>query len=245
MRRILVLAAALSLVSAGVASAAPLIFGVDFGTDANYTGTGVLGETFSRAVGTEHINDINGNPTGATVNLFGPLGGSPGPFSVPGGGANLLFQDFVAIGNEGPAPGQTTLDYQIQAVLSGLTPDTPYEVAVYCGSDANVNSAVGSSQIVDFGSGGAGDVIQTVTEDSTVPNYRSGFIPGENYALSVETTDASGDLTFSVQGENSADPILNGFGISSVVAVPEPSALMLMLGAVGSLLLGTRVHKTA
>src|ERR1700722_10030950 len=108
------LAAVSVLASASAASAQNVVFGVDFGNGPLYTGTGVLGETFSAATGTEHIAYSSGQDTGATVDLSGPLGGSAAPSDAPGDNANALFEDNVAIGNRGPAPGQTTLDYQIR-----------------------------------------------------------------------------------------------------------------------------------
>jgi hypothetical protein len=77
-----------------------------------------------------------------------------------------------------------------------------------------------------------------------VPNYRSSFILGEDYALSVETSDATGKLSFQVAGNNSAEPILNGFAVSSVVSVPEPATFAVLFGGVfGSLLLRSRTRK--
>jgi hypothetical protein len=242
MKTILSLAAVAILASASYASAA-ITFGVDYGPAGQtvYSGTGVLGEMFTGHAGTDHVF-VSGS-TDVTCDLDGPLGGSPGGFTASfTGSPNALFADGLQIGNNGPAGGGPN-GYIIRATLGGLAPNTAYQVAVYAGSEGGfanpTTPATANTQLVTFGNGTG--VIQIVDENNAVPNYRSDFILLENYASSTETSDATGHLVFLVQGGPGAQPILNGFGISDVIPVPEPATGALLLG--GLCLLGAR-HRT-
>jgi hypothetical protein len=242
MKTILSLVAVVILASAGYASAA-ITFGVDYGApgQAVYSSPGVLGEAFTGHAGTDHVF-VSGS-VDVTCDLDGPVGGSAGGYTAAlAGSPNALFADGLEIGNNGPAPTQGVNGYIIRATVKGLAPNTPYQVAVYAGSEDTTKNpaspALANSQLVTFGDVGGTGAVQVVDEDSAVPNYRSSFILLENYALSTETSDATGKLIFLVQGGPGARPLFNGFGISDVIPVPEPATGALLLG--GLSLLGAR-----
>lgn len=218
--------------SLGTAAAATIIagIGVDIGTAGPaFTGMGVLGETFVGTSGANQTNTVIGTNGADNVTLtlsssFTDSGGFAGNLDQnTTGSPNALFRDFVAAGNDssGTAPQGT-----ISLTISGLTPNALYSLVAYAGSSNGGDSTQFTGALV-----GTVNAMETAS--------RNVFQAGGNYLLNPSVAaSGTGTIAFTATpGAGNRFAIVNGFGIQ---AVPEPTSVALLLGALGIVILRRR-----
>ncbi len=193
------------------------------------TGAGVIGtgsDVWNHAgysANSQSLFDSNGHSTGVSMSVVatGNVGG---------------------LGNVSP---NTTLsseyDYTLSDVtpitvsLTGLIPNEAYDLYAYSITDPCCGPQPGSAATrpglisAALANGGAS---APVTANPTLDTW----VAGQNYVLLPVVADSSGDLTFTAARLNvNTEADLNGF---QLIAVPEPSAWIALLGVAGMGLIG-------
>jgi len=128
---------------------------------------------------------------------------------------------------QNPGPGNV-----FNITLSGLQANTQYEFVGYA---ANPTYSAGATWTVTTGTPGAG----IFSNDGSSADITTGV--GEAYSRFFVTTDGSGILAITDGSQSGTYPILQGFQLMEVAAVPEPSAFALVaLGSAGLIVLRRR-----
>lgn len=167
-------------------------------------------------------NGINGdNEPGGPISLVDSTGNATS--------ASLFYSAFGAVTsltpNFQPNPGLMS-DYLFSTgfagtnyvTITGLTPDTKYDLYVYLAS----NDATGGDRSAGIQIPG--------TQGHATGNPEPTFSPGDNYVFLTPTTDDSGTLSlfeFPYRGNTSGEVDLNGL---QLLAVPETTGTLPLLG---------------
>ena len=183
------------------------VAGIDF-DDGSNTQAGFLGIPASN---NKSYNVTTNGLTFAIVVANANLGNQNRDRGVRSGNSTFLTRDFEQwYGNTGTAPEVTT-------TISGLNPNTDYEVHVW-----HFNMGSGQNSLNMFDGASSSDTVigvsQTSGNEGTYATWTSGSILGM-------TADGAGEIVFTAQAPSPTSRInFNGM----MVVVPEPSSSALL-----------------
>jgi hypothetical protein len=158
--------------------------------------------------------DSNGSATGATLGFTGAAF-----FSFRPGGGNLfagsLYEHLLTDGIY-TNPAYATQPAVIE--LSGLLPDTLYDLVLYSVADGS------SAFVTQFTVGGQSQSVQS--------SGTTALVSGDNYARLAVTSDPNGDIDISMTGVG-AGPFgfLNAIQLEHTDDIPEPGSLAMIATA--------------
>ena len=160
----------------------------------------------------------NGSATGATLSFSAALF-----FSFRPGGGNLFagspYEDLLTDGiytNPAYAAQPAVIE------LSGLLPDTLYDLVLYSVADGS------SAFVTQFTVGGQSQSVQS--------SGTTALLPGDNHARFAATSDSGGDILITMAGVG-AGPFgfLNAIQLENTDEIPEPASLAMVATALVAL----------
>jgi hypothetical protein len=137
---------------------------------------------------------------------------------------NNLYRDFVNASSNG---GNLTFSF------SGLLANTTYQLRFYAYDGNSSAGATKTMTFTDFTTGSPGTGASTGSVTFTVGSSTFTGAAGDNYLYSTlitATSDSSGALVIRETTGGSYAALFNGFEISSISSVPEPSTYAAIFG---------------
>ncbi|MCA9248811.1 MAG: PEP-CTERM sorting domain-containing protein, partial [Planctomycetales bacterium] len=215
------LAVVLLTSSASFATAATAL--IDFGRNTNLSGATY--NNVSNGAGAVALNATTGGATGWSITVTEDGSGSGGdagsgadattfPAALSSFATTALQDSIFANAGAGSSPSMTVS-------ISGLDDELTYDLLFY-GSRLNGQNVVNQTWSITQGVGGANVLHDSLDNQTVVVDW------------SATSTNGSGVIEFTITGANSGALALNFGSITSSIAVPEPSSLLLAgLGVFG------------